>query len=68
MCWDAPEEMLQVHRGDALARLLLLMVLVFTTNISKFDRSFTPEPVHGWHMLLLQNYQNGRGLNIDRRK
>lgn len=60
--------MLQVHRGDGFADLLLLMVLVLATSVSKFDRSLTPELVRGGHMLLLQNYRNERGLNIDRRK
>lgn len=61
----APEERLQVHRGDGLAGLFLLMVLVLTMNIFKYDKSLTPEPVNGWHM---QNYCNWRGLNIDGRK
>lgn len=54
----APEEMLQVHRGDDLTGLFLLMVLFLTINSSKYDRSLTPEPVNGWHTQLLQNSLN----------
>lgn len=69
----APEEMLQVHRGDGLTGLSSLwFCLYLTINISEYDRSSTPEQspeaVNGWHTSLLQNYLNGRGLNIDRRK
>lgn len=62
----AAPEMLQVHRGDHLAGLFLLIFLVLAINISKYDTSLTP--VNGWDTPLQQNYPNGRGLNIDRRK
>ena len=55
--------MLQVQKGRC---------LVLTINISRYDKSLTPEKspetVNCSYPPLLQNYVNGRSLNIGRKK